>query len=100
MNRKGERPDVHISSLGRHSVVYARVSSKEQEKEGYSIQAQLKSLRAYAELADLKIMCEFVDVETAKETGRSRFGQMLDFLGKNPACSILLVEKTDAYTVT
>ena len=30
------------------SVLYARVSSKEQEQEGYSIPAQLKLLREYA----------------------------------------------------
>ena len=32
----------------REGVVYARVSSKEQEKEGFSIPAQLKLLRDYA----------------------------------------------------
>ena len=31
------------------AVMYARVSSKEQEKEGFSIPAQLKVLRGYAE---------------------------------------------------
>jgi site-specific DNA recombinase len=30
------------------AVMYARVSSKEQEKEGFSIPAQLKLLRGYA----------------------------------------------------
>ena len=30
------------------AVIYARVSSKEQEKEGYSIPAQLKLLKDYA----------------------------------------------------
>lgn len=33
------------------AVIYARVSSKEQEKEGYSIPAQLKLLKDYAQLA-------------------------------------------------
>ena len=31
------------------AVIYARVSSKEQEREGFSIPAQLKLLREYAE---------------------------------------------------
>ena len=95
MKQKGDRLDGHIRTPGRQSVAYARVSSKEQEKEGYSIPAQIKSLRGYSELADLKILSEFVDVETAKETGRSGFNQMLDFLRKTPTCRILLVEKTD-----
>ena len=32
----------------KRAVIYARVSSKEQEKEGYSIPAQLKLLKDYA----------------------------------------------------
>ena len=32
----------------RRAVLYARVSSKEQEKEGFSIPAQLKLLKDYA----------------------------------------------------
>ena len=95
MKKKGDRLDGYIPTLGRQSVAYARVSSKEQEKEGYSIPAQIKSLRGYSELVDVKIVSEFVDVETAKEAGRSGFNQMLDFLRRTPTCRILLVEKTD-----
>ena len=58
------------------AVLYARVSSKEQEKEGFSIPAQLKFLRAYAESADLVVAQEFIDVETAKQTGRAGFGEI------------------------
>ncbi len=47
-------------------VIYARVSSKEQEQEGYSIPAQLKLLKEYAHIKGLKIVKEFIDVETAK----------------------------------
>jgi site-specific DNA recombinase len=52
-------------------------------------------LRGHAEGADFNLVGEFVDVETAKEVGRPGFTQMLDFLKKNSACRILLVEKTD-----
>ena len=82
-------------ALKRQAILYARVSSKEQEKEGYSIPAQLKDLRGHAQSMDLNLVGEFVDVETAKQVGRSGFTQMLDFLKKNPTCRILLVEKTD-----
>ncbi len=44
---------------------------------------------------DYHLADEFIDVETAKTAGRPGFSQMLDFLKKNPACRILLVEKTD-----
>lgn len=82
------------------AVVYARVSSKEQEREGYSIPSQLKLLREYALQHDLEITREFVDVETAKQAGRGNFGEMLTFLQRNRACGALLVEKTDRLFAT
>ena len=44
-------------------VVYARVSSKDQEKEGFSIPSQLKLLRDYAQVKGFCIEEEFIDVE-------------------------------------
>jgi len=79
----------------RQAVIYARVSSKEQEKEGFSIGAQLKLLKEYAVTQDFTVTQEYVDVETAKETGRSAFGDMVSFLGRKASARILLVEKTD-----
>jgi hypothetical protein len=38
---------------------------------------------------------EFVDVETAKRTGRPGFGELLGFLRRSPSCRVLLVEKPD-----
>ena len=52
------------------AVTYARVSSREQEKEGFSIPAQLKLLNNYAAEQGLRVVGEFVDVETARNTGR------------------------------
>lgn len=79
----------------RQAVLYARVSSKDQEREGYSIPAQLKLLRDYAGTHELKILRQFVDVETAKCTGRKQFGEMVRFFRQNPGCRTLIVEKTD-----
>jgi site-specific DNA recombinase len=77
-------------------VVYARVSSKEQEVEGFSIPAQLELLRDYARKQGMKAVQEFVDVESASTSGRTGFGQMLAFLKKNRSkCQTILVEKTD-----
>ncbi len=78
-----------------HAVIYARVSSKEQEKEGYSIPAQLKLLRDHARVHGLQVEREFTDVETAKEAGRKAFGEMVTFLKQKSTCRVLLVEKTD-----
>jgi site-specific DNA recombinase len=79
----------------RKAVVYARVSSKEQEKEGFSIPHQRKSLKAYAEKNGFTVDHEFIDIETAKQSGREHFGEMVGYLKENPSVQILLVEKTD-----
>src|SRR5262249_16033197 len=76
-------------------VLYARVSSKDQEREGFSIPAQRKLLREYARDHDLTILQEFVDVETARHAGRANFGAMIAFLKAHPTCRTILVEKTD-----
>jgi len=79
----------------RQAVIYARVSSKEQEKEGFSISAQLKLLKEYAAAQGFKVAQEYVDVETAKATGRTAFGEMVEYLKAHPSIRALLVEKTD-----
>jgi site-specific DNA recombinase len=55
---------------GLNVVVYARVSSKEQEREGFSIPAQLELLRSYAKSQDMLILREF-DIESASVGGRT-----------------------------
>ncbi len=78
------------------AVLYARVSSKDQEKEGFSIPAQLRLLRDYSASNGFAISHEFTDVETAKASGRTNFGQMLAYLKKHQGpCRTILVEKTD-----
>lgn len=76
-------------------VLYARVSSKEQEKEGFSIPAQFELLRNYANTHNMIILKEFEDVETAKCQGRTNFNEMLKFLKNSKECNTILVEKTD-----
>src|SRR6266705_1999610 len=94
-------PTSHVTHLPT-AVLYARVSSKEQEKEGFSIPAQLKLLRGYAEEHGFIVSQEYVDVETAKRAGRTGFTAMVDFFKKHmqgktstDTRRILLVEKTD-----
>jgi len=78
-----------------NAISYARVSSVEQRERGLSIEAQIRFIRKYARDHDLKIVREFVEVETAKVTGRPRFLEMFEFLKETPGCKIILVEKTD-----
>jgi site-specific DNA recombinase len=80
----------------RQAVLYARVSSKEQEREGFSIPSQQKLLHGYAREHGLVVAQEFVDVETAKQAGRTAFGEMVAHLrAHTDTCRVLLVEKTD-----
>ena len=85
-----------MSSKKQHAVLYARVSSKEQEREGFSIDAQLRLLREYAAKRGYSVDREFVDSETAKSTGRTNFGEMIEYFEMSPnSHRVLLVEKTD-----
>ena len=79
----------------KRAVLYARVSSKEQEKEGFSIPAQEKLLEGYAHENGFRLEARYVDVETAKRAGRPGFAEMVALLRKNPKCRVLIVEKTD-----
>jgi len=92
---KTSKPSAIPGSACKQAVVYARVSSKEQEKEGFSIPAQLKLLKEYAAAQGFTVAHEYVDVETAKQTGRTAFGEMVGYLKAHPAIRVLLVEKTD-----
>lgn len=76
------------------AVIYARVSSKEQEAEGFSVDAQLRLLRAYAVEQQVDLVREFTEAETAKQSGRRAFGDMLRFLEAHPG-HVILVEKVD-----
>jgi len=62
------------------TVLYARVSSKEQEKEGYSIPAQIELLKEYAYKNGFEIVKEYTDNETAKQAGRTNFNLMVQYL--------------------
>ena len=48
----------------KQAVLYARVSTKDQEREGFSIPAQQKLLRDYARDQEFAILRGFVDAET------------------------------------
>lgn len=80
------------------AVLYARVSSKEQEKEGFSIPAQLKLLNEYADRHGLQAVETYTDAETAKKAGRTNFLAMAERIKKAKDIDVILVEKTDRLT--
>lgn len=80
------------------AVILARVSSKSQEDEGYSLDSQLKLLKGYCENKDLHVDRVFKIAETAsKEQSRKIFHELLLYISKN-RIQHLAVEKTDRFT--
>jgi len=77
------------------AITYSRVSTKEQKEEGFSIPAQQKLLTLYSIEKAIRVIKDFVDIETAKQAGRSDFNNMIKFLRANPDVKIILCEKTD-----
>lgn len=83
------------NSKNKKVVIYARVSSREQEREGYSIPAQISFLEEYAKKNDFKVVKIYKEAMTAKKAGRKEFGKMLEFLQTSEDVKTILVEKTD-----
>ena len=81
--RRGSTREVPASPPRRPCVVYARVSSKEQEREAFSIPAHQRLLNSYVDDQRFQVVKEFVDVETAKRAGCTNFTKVLAWLKKN-----------------
>lgn len=79
----------------RLAVMYLRVSTREQEEEGFSIPAQRRLLDEYAARHGVQVVEVFQDIETAKRSGRKDFQRMMRFLAATPSITIVLAEKTD-----
>lgn len=81
--------------MSKKVIIYARVSSREQEKEGYSIPAQIKLLKDYAQKHNMDITEVFQEAESASKAGRRQFDNMLNFINEQKDIQDILVEKTD-----
>ena len=87
-----------MSKQDNTAVILARVSSKAQEDEGYSLDSQLKLLQGYCQQRELEVVKVFKIAETAsKEQSRKVFHELLTHL-KTHKIVHLAVEKTDRLT--
>ena len=78
------------------TILFARVSTKEQAEEGYSLDAQRKLLEEYGSRRDLFILRKFIVPESASgRQERKQFNEMMEFLRENPNIKIVLAEKVD-----
>lgn len=80
------------------SIIYARVSSKEQEETGYSLDAQEKLLKEYAKEKSFSVSKIFRVSESASGKHiRKTFDEMILYATKNKI-NIILCEKIDRLT--
>jgi len=79
-------------------VLFCRVSSKDQEETGYSLPAQEKFLRDYADRSYFSVAKVFAVSESASgRVNRRIFNEMIKYI-KKKRISILIVETTDRLT--
>ncbi len=77
------------------AVLYARVSTRDQEETGYSLPAQEKLLKEYAERKGYDIVRVFAIFESASgKKQREIFDQMMQFVSKQNI-KIVICEKAD-----
>ncbi len=69
--------------------VYARKSTDSEDRQVMSIEAQLTELREFAVREKLEIAASFTEAKTAKEPGRTVFGEMLSRIEAGEADGIL-----------
>ncbi|NWO15164.1 recombinase family protein [Virgibacillus sp.] len=74
------------------AALYARVSTEEQASEGYSIQAQIAEIEAYAKNNNMEIVARYVDegVSGKNISGRPRMKQMLNDIDANIFSSVIV----------
>lgn len=81
-----------------NAVLFCRVSSKEQELEGYSLPAQEKYLREYAERNNLHVVKVFAVSESASgKKQRKVFNEMIVYVRKYNI-PVIVAESTDRVT--
>lgn len=75
------------------AAIYARVSTEDQAREGYSLEAQLEMLRAYCEMEGLVVSKEFIDDGySGRDTKRPAYQSMLDSMDE---WDVMVVIKMD-----
>lgn len=80
------------------SLLYVRVSSKEQEKEGYSLDAQEKLGDDYALRNNLNIVKRWKVSESAWKEDRDSFSEMLEYAKKHEEVKHIIFDVTDRMT--
>ncbi len=81
------------------AVIFARVSTREQAEEGYSLPAQEKLLKEYSHTKEFAIVKKFSVPESASgKQERKLFNELLDYLFNYPEVKFVVCEKVDRIT--
>lgn len=76
------------------AAIYARVSTREQAEEGFSIEAQLKRLRAYCRSRSWEISGEYVDKGRSGRTDRRpEYSRMIDDIESWDVLAVLKIDR-------
>ncbi|MFA6958342.1 MAG: recombinase family protein [Thermoanaerobaculia bacterium] len=77
------------------AVAYIRVSTDEQEKTGYSIEAQRKAIDVMCATFGVEVVHRFEEFHSAKDEGRPEFDCMVQYLLAHAEVRAVAVDKTD-----
>ena len=80
--------------VGKKAVVFARVSSREQEM-GQSIDAQLQNLRSYCKRQSFSVIKEYSITESSTRGDRKKFTEMLSFVKQQKMKVIIVADCID-----
>lgn len=79
------------------AVILARVSTKEQQEDGHSLDAQLGNLKNYAKLKNLTIIKQYTVIESSTKGGRPEFMRMLDFVKAQKEKIAVIADTVDRF---
>lgn len=88
---------MHTSSIKPDAVLFCRVSSREQEETGYSLEAQEKSLKNYAQDKFNLVKIYKISESASGKQVRKIFNEMLSYV-KRKRINIIICEKIDRLT--
>lgn len=81
----------------KNAAIYARVSTEEQAKHGYSIGAQLTELRSYADAHGYKVIGEYVDDGVSGQKGYKKRPALCRLLGELEQVDVILFIRLDRW---
>lgn len=89
--------DVHL--FGKKAILYSRVSTKEQEETGFSLDHQETQLRRFCQENGISIVESYREAHSAKSFDRPKFNEIFEFCTKNKGkVDLILTVKWDRFS--